>query len=85
MNKLILLNALLLTFIIGCSKSNDPLIPPLANSSGVYVVNEGSFTQNNASLSYKNLEDGTVTNNAYSSANNGNPLGDNANSIYRCW
>ena len=81
MNKLILITALLLIFIIGCSKTNDPLIPPTVNSSGVYVVNEGLFTQNNATLSYKNLEDGTVTNNAYSSANNGNPLGDNANSM----
>jgi len=81
MNKLILITALLLIFIIGCSKTNDPLIPPTVNSSGVYVVNEGLFAQNNATLSYKNLEDGTVTNNAYSSANNGNPLGDNANSM----
>jgi YVTN family beta-propeller protein len=82
MNKLILLNALLLLIIIGCSETNDPIIPPPpANSSGVYVVNEGLFTQNNASLSYKNLEDGTVTNNAYWSANNGNSLGDNANSM----
>jgi len=81
MNKLILITALLLIFIIGCSKTNDPLIPPTVNSSGVYVVNEGLFAQNNATLSYKNLEDGTVTNNAYSSANNRNPLGDNANSM----
>ncbi len=81
MNKLILITALLLIFIIGCSKTNDPLIPPTVNSSGVYVVNEGLFAQNNATLSYKNLEDGTITNNAYSSANNGNPLGDNANSM----
>ncbi len=82
MKRSILLTALLLLFIIGCSKTNDPIIPPpSANSSGVYIVNEGLFTQNNASLSYKNFEDGTVTNNVYSSANNGNPLGDNANSM----
>ena len=82
MNKLILLNALLLLFIIGCDKEDPPLlIPPSISSTGVYVVNEGLFGQNNAGLSYKNLEDGIVTNNAYSSANNGNPLGDNANSM----
>ncbi len=82
MNKLIFLTVMLLIFIIGCSKTNDPIIPPPpANSSGVYVINEGLFAQNNASLSYKNLEDGTVTNNVYWSANNGNPLGDNANSM----
>jgi len=82
MKRSILLTALMLIIILGCSETDDPIIPPPpANSSGVYVVNEGAFTQNNASLSYKNLEDGTVTNNAYSSANNGNPLGDNANSM----
>ncbi|TDJ53856.1 MAG: YncE family protein [Ignavibacteria bacterium] len=82
MIKLILLNALLLLIIIGCSETDDSINPPPpANPSGVYVVNEGLFGQNNASLSYKNLEDGSVTNNVYSSANNGNPLGDNANSM----
>ena len=82
MKILILLISLLLFSINGCDKEDPPiLIPPSVSSSGVYVVNEGLFGQNNASLSYKNLEDGTVTNNAYSSANNGNPLGDNANSM----
>jgi len=82
MKKFILITASLLIFMFGCSKTNNPVNPPpSANSSGVYVVNEGLFGLNNASLSYKNLEDGTVTNNAYSSANNENPLGDNANSM----
>ena len=82
MNKLILLTFMVLIFIIGCDKDDPPiLIPPSVSSIGVYVVNEGLFGQNNAGLSYKNLEDGTVTNNVYSSANNGNPLGDNANSM----
>ena len=82
MNKLILLIVLLLVFIISCDKEDSPiLVPPSASSIGVYVINEGLFGQNNAGLTYKNLEDGMVTNNAYSSANNGNPLGDNANSM----
>jgi YVTN family beta-propeller protein len=82
MNKLILLIVLLLVFIISCDKEDPPiLVPPSASSIGVYVINEGLFGQNNAGLTYKNLEDGMVTNNAYSSANNGNPLGDNANSM----
>ncbi|MBZ0199473.1 MAG: hypothetical protein K8H86_06370 [Ignavibacteriaceae bacterium] len=68
--------------ISSCSKDNPVNPPPSASSKGIYVVNEGAFSQNNASLTYYNLETGDVDYNAYSNANNGTPLGDNANSMF---
>jgi len=82
MKKLILF-LMLSTFVFtACNKNNNPVTPPpSAKSRGIYVVNEGLFGQNNSTLSYINLTKKTITNNAYSSANNGQSLGDNANSM----
>ncbi len=68
--------------ISSCSKDNTVDPPAAASSKGIYVVDEGSFSQNNASLTYYNLETGEVNYNAYSNANGGARLGDNANSLF---
>lgn len=80
MKKILLLLIISLLFA-SCSKENsvEPTAP--ASSKGIFIVNEGLFSQNNASLSYFNLETDIVYNNIYSGANGGTALGDNANSM----
>jgi YVTN family beta-propeller protein len=79
--KLIIL-ILPVTFLFQACKNEiivDP--PPNASAKGAYVLNEGLFQQNNSSLTYYNFDDGSVIQNAYSLANNNQPLGDAANSM----
>lgn len=67
--------------IAGCKEEIvDP--PPDAGTTGVYVVNEGAFAQNNASITYYNPQTNNISHNVYSLANNNNPLGDNANNMF---
>lgn len=49
-------------------------------SSGIIVANEGNYGSPNAEISY--IENGTITNNVYSTANNGEQLGDVLQHIY---
>jgi YVTN family beta-propeller protein len=81
MKKMMLLFLFFILIITGCS-SDDPITPPVVETSkGVYIINEGLFGQNNSSLTFYNLETKELVHNAYAAANNSQPLGDNANSI----
>ncbi|WP_051293268.1 YncE family protein [Olivibacter sitiensis] len=70
-----------LLLLSACSK--DPVIEPeepIQSVDGVYVLNEGGFTQNNASISYYDFVSATFTSNAFLAANaSGDALGDVAN------
>ncbi len=81
MKKIILLFALLIFLFTACS-DDDPVTPPnpQAEVTGVYVLSEGKFQQNNASLAFYNLEKDTVLNYVYEDAN-GKKMGDNANDM----
>ncbi len=83
---LLLVFILLISFFLhGCgSKNTLPLIPPEENNSGYIVINEGLYGQNNSSVTFYNIQKGRTTQNVYSSANNGNNLGDTANDIAIC-
>jgi len=72
-----------LVTLFGCKNDTIQIIdPPLAlPSSGIIVVNEGLFSQNNATLTYYSIVDGSVSNGIYSMANSNNKLGDTANDI----
>jgi YVTN family beta-propeller protein len=61
-----------------CGGDPDPL-PPVG-AEGFYVVNEGAFNGNNASLSFYDRKTETVTNDVFQ-ATNGRPLGDQAQSM----
>ncbi len=80
---ILLIIILLLSLIIGCVKDptsvNADSLPETVLR-GVFIVNEGSFTAANASLSYFDVDSGIVYNNVFSSAN-GEDLGSVANSI----
>lgn len=65
---------------IGCTKTENPVPDPPdpempQYTKGVFVCNEGNFMYGNASLSYYNIENKTVANQIFFSANNV-PLGD---------
>src|SRR5690554_7712108 len=78
---------LLSAFLASCSK-DKPFTPEeqLDPISGVYVLNEGDFRANNASLSYIDFVTGNITLDIYGTANSSDPtkpkaLGDVANDM----
>jgi len=56
-------------------KPDDPVLPPPAGGRMLYIANEGSLGNGNASLSLYHLEEGTVYNDVFGQKN-GQPLGD---------
>lgn len=80
MKKLYILPLLLSVLFFSCSKDDAIVDPPMqhAEGKGVYVLSEGMYAQNNASLSFYDLTAGSLSDNVYQSANNA-PLGDIAN------
>jgi YVTN family beta-propeller protein len=69
---------LALSFFAACT--DDPAPPPPAGANGFFVVNEGAFGASNASLSFYNRQNQSVTNNIFVATNN-RPLGDQAQSM----
>lgn len=76
---LFLLTALLLS---GCKDSPTmPEIPVNQQAKGVYVLNEGLYSQNNSTLSYYELTSRQVLLNVFAVANGGRSLGDTGNDL----
>jgi len=78
MKKLILLSFVFV--IVSCETpvETPPLVIP---EFGYIVVNEGVYGQNNSSITFYDVNTGLATNNVFSEANSGNPLGDTANDL----
>ena len=78
----LLLAFALIISLSACKKDKTNDSNPSVNNgeSTVFVVNEGNFTQGNASLSYGDEDFANVANDAYQNANN-TALGDQAQSI----
>lgn len=76
----ILALATVLSFIhlSSCNNDPDPVIP--AGADGFFVVNEGGYGFNNASLSFYDRDKDEMTNDVFKSKN-GRPLGDQAQSM----
>lgn len=75
------LRALVLVLAIsGCDSSTEPDSGP-TGPNGVFILNEGAFLAQNAELSFFDPDAGTVTGNLYTSANDGETLGDVANAM----
>ncbi|MFN5621243.1 MAG: YncE family protein [Flavobacteriales bacterium] len=72
-NKLLFLSMLALSTMTSCKKDEeDTTTPPASDagySTGAYVVNEGAFLQNNASITHISEND-QVTNDVYYTVNN---------------
>jgi len=81
--------ALLVFIISSCNKGpvreqivhQDPPINVDSNHRYLYVVNEGNFTWNNASVSIIDLTDTAIQNNIYATVNDNHVLGDVAESM----
>lgn len=72
------------TFFTSCSSDDD--IPGTQEetgdyANGIFVLNEGNFGSGNASVSFVDANLESVTSNVFSNENNGDPLGDTAQSM----
>jgi DNA-binding beta-propeller fold protein YncE len=72
----------LLLLQLSCKKDTPPEIPQnsiesdsIADGSGMYILNEGSFQSGNSSISYLNYSSGNITQDLFFETNN-YPLGD---------
>jgi hypothetical protein len=65
--------AILALFMAACEKEHEPFYQGYRY--GIFILNEGTFMSNNASVSYYNPDSGTLVNNLFESIN-GRPLGD---------
>ena len=68
--------------LTSCSKNDSGENPvlPTETISGLFILNEGVYGQNNSALSYLNFVNSSVAKDLYTAANNSS-LGDNANSM----
>jgi hypothetical protein len=81
MKKLSLIVIVAALFVASCKKEETPVQPPLENlKEGVFIVNQGTFTAVNATLSYYESDGGQLIKGLFNLAN-GTPLGDVAQSI----
>ncbi len=78
--KLLLLITIPVISLSSCSKDNKKDFKVDYFTNGVYVVNEGSYGAGNSSVSYLNLQAGTMSNDVFA-ISNGFPLGDVAQSM----
>ena len=79
--KYLIFISLYLIILSSCKKKVEPenvMICDLSN--GIICMNEGLFQQNNASLSYYSVDNGTISQSVFSSIN-GRGLGDTANDM----
>jgi len=74
--------AIMVMAFASCKKENKPVVnPPVSSDAkGVFILNEGSFTYANSSLSFYDKEADTVGNNLFFKAN-GSPIGDVGQSL----
>src|ERR1700712_998331 len=73
-NKLAVLTVALTAFLFSCSKSDTPPVTPVV-STGVYVLNQGLFGNNNTALTYYDFSTSTATTDFFKNIN-GFGLGD---------
>jgi YVTN family beta-propeller protein len=76
-NKLLFATCIILTFLFSCSKNNTPAPPPVPPkvTTGVFVLNQGTFGGNNTTLTYYDFATGTPTTDFFKNVN-GFGLGD---------
>lgn len=76
-NKLLFVACVITTFLFSCSKNNSPAPPPIPPkvTTGVFVLNQGSFGANNTTLTYYDFVSGTQTTDFFKNVN-GFGLGD---------
>jgi len=78
--KIILSVVILSTFFISCSSDDGPVQPKVEYDSVAYIVNYGGYGAGNGEISIYNMENETMTQDAYKAAN-GTPLASNIQSM----
>ena len=80
--RILLLGFAIAIALVSCKKDDPvtPYVPPINPVTGMFILNEGTFTYANSSLSYYNMEDNTVDNNVFFRVNNA-PIGDVGQSL----
>ncbi len=83
-NRIIFLLSFFVLMLAACEKDNDnpqkEEKPSVVETKGVYILNEGNFNWNNASLSFYNADTKTIQNDLFYETNQ-KKLGDVANSM----
>ncbi len=76
-NRLLFAALVIISFLFSCSKDNTPAPPPVPPkvTTGVFVLNQGSFGMNNTTLTYYDFNTGSQTTDFFKNAN-GFGLGD---------
>ena len=76
-NKLLLAACVIISFLFSCSKDNTPAPPPVPPkvTTGVFVLNQGTYGANNTLLTYYDFASGTQTTDFFKNVN-GFGLGD---------
>jgi len=78
----ILLSSAFAFFLSSCDPNSDKTIVNSKIGTGVYVLNQGQFQNNNATLTFFNLLDSTVTSDIFTTKNN-RGLGDTGQDILK--
>ncbi len=79
--KVLFLSFVIAMALVSCSKKNDtPQPAPQPATKGLFVLNEGTFTYANSSLSFYDFEKNEAENNLFFRANNA-PIGDVGQSL----
>lgn len=76
--QLLVASSIALLSVTSCKKTEEvtpDVVTGIKPGEGLFIVNEGGFQNNNASLSYLNYSSNTVSNNIFE-GENGEPLGD---------
>ncbi len=76
-NKLLFATCIAISFLFSCSKNNTPAPPPVPPkvTTGVFVLNQGTYGANNTTLTYYDFASGTQTTDFFKNVN-GFGLGD---------
>ena len=80
MKKLLLLCFAISILIVGCKKKETPQPAPEPATKGLFILNEGTFTYANSSLSFYDFDKNEVENNLFFRVNNA-PIGDVGQSL----
>lgn len=82
--KKIILKGIILPFLVlslfSCESddNNDPWVEPEISTTGAFILNSGNFYGNDASLSFYNIDNQSLTTDVFANINNGLRLGDQA-------
>ena len=81
MKKITLCLAVTAGLLLGsCKKNDNPVVAPPKVTTGLYVLSEGNFGQNNTTLTFYDFTTKTATTDFYATVN-GNKLGDTGNDL----